>query len=231
MNETARGVSVIIPAYNAAAYLGEALASLGLQKHPRLEVLIVDDGSQEDLAPIVRASPRPARLIRRAHAGVAKARNAGLAATSHPLIVFLDADDLLLPEGLDRLLAASLANPALPIVHGRMRKFRDVPGQNGNAGHRELAEAIHGIILGSMLLCRVDVERIGGFREDVPVGEDSDLLVRLEQAGVRRLPIEDEVLLLRRGHAGLSRRAGTAAHEHAWLKNARDRARGNRARG
>src|SRR5471030_1540460 len=92
--QTSPDISVIIPAYRAAAYLGAALASVAGQTGVALEIVVVDDGSPEDLAPIVGAAAHPVRLIRQPYRGVAAARNAGFGATSAPYIAFLDADDL-----------------------------------------------------------------------------------------------------------------------------------------
>jgi glycosyltransferase involved in cell wall biosynthesis len=231
MKDITVGVSVIIPAYNAAAYLGEALASLAGQDHPTLEILVVDDGSQEDLEPFVRGSPRPARFIRQANKGPAAARNLGLKATSHPYVAFLDADDLWLPGGLDRMVAAASVDANRQIIHGRARRFHVIVDEEGRGVSRRSAEARHELALGSMLLRRGDIERIGGFREDFGYGEDADLLSRLEQAGVTRHLMEDEVLLWRRGHAGLTLRFGRAAQERAWFRIARDRVKGRRKQG
>ena len=90
-------VSVIIPAYNAKATIGEALRSAQRQRYHTLEIVVVDDGSDDGtdaiVAEVASADPR-ITLIRQANAGVAAARNAGLAAARGGLIAPLDADDL-----------------------------------------------------------------------------------------------------------------------------------------
>ncbi|SEE13503.1 Glycosyltransferase involved in cell wall bisynthesis [Rhizobiales bacterium GAS188] len=90
-------VSVIIPAYNARATIAQTLRSAQLQRYPALEIIVVDDGSQDGtdaiVADMARDDPR-VTLIRQANAGVAAARNAGLTATRGQLIAPLDADDL-----------------------------------------------------------------------------------------------------------------------------------------
>lgn len=101
-------ISVIIPAYNAAATIAGTLASVRAQSHRRWEAIVVDDGSRdataEMVARIAADDPR-IRLVTQTNAGVAAARNRGLAEASGALIAPLDADDLWHPEKLARQLA------------------------------------------------------------------------------------------------------------------------------
>jgi len=98
-------VSVIIPAYNAAATITQTLASAQAQTHADIEILVVDDGSTDDTPAMVQhlaaADPR-IRLIRQANAGVAAARNRGWREAQGDLLAFLDADDLWAPAKIER---------------------------------------------------------------------------------------------------------------------------------
>ncbi|MEB3295332.1 MAG: glycosyltransferase family A protein [Synechococcales bacterium] len=124
-------VSVVIPAYNAEAYLAKTIASVLQQTYTKLEILVVDDGSRDQTAAIVEQmaqqhypqtvpaepgnSPNPARpitLLQQSNAGVAKARNLGLEAAQGEWIAPLDADDLWTPDYLEKLVHCSLASPA-----------------------------------------------------------------------------------------------------------------------
>jgi glycosyltransferase involved in cell wall biosynthesis len=107
-------VSVITPAFNAAPWIGEAIASVQAQSHPRWELLIVDDGSTDSTAEIVAeyaAADGRIHLFRQANSGLpAIARNRALAEATGDWIAFLDSDDLWLPEKLEaqlRLMAGS----------------------------------------------------------------------------------------------------------------------------
>ncbi|HYV87216.1 MAG TPA: glycosyltransferase family A protein [Candidatus Polarisedimenticolia bacterium] len=221
-------ISVIIPAFRAAAYLATALASATGQTGVSLEIVVVDDGSPEDLAPIVNAASQPVRLIRQAHRGVAAARNTGFEATTAPYLAFLDADDLWCPGALACMLAAARADGDARIIHGRAQVFLDDGEQQ--AGKRELSPPHHFLSLGSMLLTRRQIELVEGFREEMAYGEDSDLVARLGQAGVGRHMIDDVIQHVRRGIDGLSRRSGLAAQQQAWLQIARKLAETNRRR-
>lgn len=106
---TAPTVSVIIPAYNAHAFVGRTLASLRAQTFTDFEAIVVDDGSKDATAEIVQAiveaDPR-FRLIRQANAGVAAARNRALADARGRYVANLDSDDLWRPQFLERTVAA-----------------------------------------------------------------------------------------------------------------------------
>src|SRR5688572_12769309 len=84
-------VAVVITAYNGGQFLDDALRSVAMQTHPVDEVIVVDDGSQEDLSPFVARYPG-VRLIRQHNQGPSAARNAGLAAATSDHILFLDVD-------------------------------------------------------------------------------------------------------------------------------------------
>ena len=103
------GISVIIPAFNAAATIGETLSSALAQTRPPMEIIVVDDGSHDDTAAIVArmaaAHPR-IKLLRQANAGQILARNAAIAASRGDFIAPLDADDLWHPRYLEKVTAA-----------------------------------------------------------------------------------------------------------------------------
>jgi glycosyltransferase involved in cell wall biosynthesis len=101
-------ISVVIPAYNAASTITNTLNSARAQSHKNLEIVVVDDGSRDSTASLVATiaaqDPR-VRLVRQTNAGVARARNRGIAETRAELIAFLDADDLWHPLKLERQLS------------------------------------------------------------------------------------------------------------------------------
>jgi glycosyltransferase involved in cell wall biosynthesis len=102
-------VTVVIPAYNAAATIGETIRSVRAQTHARLEILIVDDGSSDATAEIVQshmASDARIRLLRQANGGVASARNLGWQQAAAELIAFVDSDDLWSADKIEKQLAA-----------------------------------------------------------------------------------------------------------------------------
>ena len=99
-------VSVVIPLYNKRSHIRRAIDSVLGQSHQDFEIVVVDDGSTDGGADIVRAIGDPRiRLIRQNNSGVSVARNRGVEDSSHPVVAFLDADDEWLPEFLARALS------------------------------------------------------------------------------------------------------------------------------
>lgn len=185
------GISVIVPTYNCARFLGEALASVRAQTHPVRDVIVVDDGSTDDTAQVlsaaVAADPHLI-VLRQANAGVARARNAGVARAGGALLAFLDADDVWAPEKLSRQMALWDGRAAL--VHTDRRNVGErgsLPelASQGYALHRgdvfeRLLTAGNFITCSTVLMRRDVFERVGGFttHPDIPVCEDWDLWLR-----------------------------------------------------
>ncbi|MBK8901209.1 MAG: glycosyltransferase family 2 protein [Anaerolineaceae bacterium] len=113
-------VSIVMPAYNAAETIAEAIVSVQAQTMPHWELIVVDDGSTDETAAVVMdfaARDERVRLLRQANRGACAARNAGLKVVKHEWMMFFDADDLLLPHHLQRLTAVAASDPSLDAVH------------------------------------------------------------------------------------------------------------------
>ena len=180
-------VSVVIPAFNAGAFLGDAISSVLSQGGPSLELIVVDDGSTDSTAAVGGSFPE-VRLISRANGGIGAARNTGLREASAPLVAFVDADDTW-PAGRLKALMAALTE-GLDAVFGQVVQF------GGGRGETAPQPAL---LAGTMLIRRDAVARIGYFDETVKVGEFIDWWARAEEAGVRWKQIP-EIVLRRRIH-------------------------------
>src|SRR5262245_43212492 len=99
---TSPTISTIIPAYRAAHTIARALASVLGQTYPSNEILVVDDGSPDDIAGAVRPYGERVTLLRKPNGGAASARNLGLDRARGDLVAFLDADDYWEPHKLER---------------------------------------------------------------------------------------------------------------------------------
>ncbi|MBK6472936.1 MAG: glycosyltransferase family 2 protein [Betaproteobacteria bacterium] len=201
-------ISVVIPAYNAAATLARALDSVLAQTHPALEVVVVDDGSADNTGEVVagyasHGGPTPVRYLRQANAGPSAARNRGVEAARGEWIAFLDADDWYYPERLARHAQMIQADPALDFLVGNF----DYRGSDGtlmqasmtdSALGRELLAAhgpqgqatIEGAALARYMveqfsdtrmltLPRATFVELGGFPLDLRICEDVVFLLRL----------------------------------------------------
>src|SRR5918995_6377717 len=111
-------VSVVIPCYNQAHFLGEAIVSVLAQSYPRFEIIVVDDGSTDD-TPEVAARYPGVRYVYQNNQGVSAARNSGLARSEGEYVVFLDADDRLLPEALETGLKCLKTHSGCAFASGR----------------------------------------------------------------------------------------------------------------
>jgi hypothetical protein len=112
-------VSIVIPCFRQAHFLADAIESVLRQTYERFEVLVVNDGSPDDTAAV--ASRFPVRYVEQENAGLAGARNAGLDRAHGEFVVFLDADDRLLPDALRINASRLLQDPSLAFVAGASR--------------------------------------------------------------------------------------------------------------
>ena len=183
-------VSVVVPTYNHAAHVVSAVESALGQTRPPREVIVVDDGSPDDtgerLAPLAAAGR--IRYVRQANAGVAAARNAGAALATGDRLLFLDDDDLLRPDALERLVAVAERDPDLALVHGDVLIFDGPPPAFAPAADEPVVEPcdrlaflVHNRIdsPGQALLRRDAFAAVGGFDATVWGADDWDLWVRL----------------------------------------------------
>ncbi len=187
-------VSVIIPARNAARTLAETLDSLLQQTFISWEALVIDDGSTDSTAAVVeRYAARDQRfnLHREGGVGAAGARNAGISVAQYRHLLFLDADDWLLPLHLDRLTAAFREDPLLDVAvcgwaHVTPAREFVFEQSDGNIGDlfEEHAQYCYSLIH-TYLLDRAVVEEAGGFDTSFESCEDWDLFQRIARTGAR----------------------------------------------
>ena len=116
-------ISVVIPAYNAASFIAETIASAYAQTHAPLEVIVVDDGSVDDTAQV--ATALGCRVIRQANGGVCAARNAGVLAATGEWIALLDHDDIWLPAKLARQVQAAELCPDIAMFATDFLRMHD----------------------------------------------------------------------------------------------------------
>ena len=227
-------VSVIVPACNAEPYLREAVQSVLRQTHERLELVLVDDGSTDGtpaLADALAASDPRVRVLHQRNGGLSAARNAGLAAAKGDLVCFLDADDALLPDKLERQLRFLELFPGCDLVFSdfyvgdeQLTPTFLVCTRPPPIPMRELLA--YGNWFGPMspLLRARLVARVGPFDEQLRAAEDWDYWVRASRCGTfSYLPGPVAVY---RTHPGQMHRDG--AH---MLRNQREALAKNFARG
>jgi glycosyltransferase involved in cell wall biosynthesis len=185
-------IAVIIPAYNVAPFLGEAIASVVHQTYPDWSLTVVDDGSTDDISAVVRRfSDHRIRFIRQSNAGVSVARNAGFRAAGDTAdaYLFLDGDDWLAAEALSTLAAALEDSPWAIAAHGRYARVAADGSQHPASPSPEgcLLEQLltRNLFIngGHLLIRREGLDAAGPFRCDLNYGEDWELWTRLALAG------------------------------------------------
>ena len=189
-------VSVIVPFFNAVPMLTELIGSTVAQKGIESDIVAIDDGSTDNSLSFARGFEPAIRVLTGSNRGVSAARNRGIAETAGEWIVFLDADDLLVPGTLRRRLETAEATGADVVVcdwqeffdrgdgavEGAVRSI-DVAALAADA---EIACATHVWATTAALMYRRGlVEKIGGFREDLPVIQDARFLFDAAYHGAR----------------------------------------------
>lgn len=177
-------VSVVIPAFNAQAFIAEAIESVLAQDHGPVGVVVVDDGSTDGTAEV--ASRYPVEVVSQENAGQAAARNTGVATTQGPFVSFLDADDMWMPSKLSTEVAHLLTHPDLDYVLVRMQRSL-LPGAPWPPGTpaRWFDEPQPGTLPSAGLVRRAVLERIGPFDTRYRHGSDTEWQARAADAGVR----------------------------------------------
>jgi glycosyltransferase involved in cell wall biosynthesis len=214
-------ISVVIPVYNGAAYVGEAIASVRAQSPTVTEIIVVDDGSTDGSA-AVAGKIAGVRVVTQENAGQAAARNRGAELAQDGWLAFLDADDLWAPGKLALQLDAFEQDPKLDLVFGHALQFR-----HGEQTIPEMpALPMPAYLPGAMLLKRETFLRVGGYRSDWKVGEVVEWYARTLDLGLRTACLP-EVLLYRRVHGdNLGVRERGSRHDYARvLKHVLDRRR------
>jgi glycosyltransferase involved in cell wall biosynthesis len=193
-------ISVLIPAYNAAPYLGEAIESVLAQTYRPLDVIVVDDGSDDDTAGVARAYGDRIRFASQQRGGGGSARNTAVGLARGSYFAFLDADDRFLPEKLEHQLGALNLDPELDMVFGHVREFisPELPAE-AREGIRRPAEPSPWTAPNVMLVRRESFECVGPFATDLRVGETVDWYARAIDAGLKGLTLP-ELVLERRLH-------------------------------
>ncbi len=217
-------ISVLVPCYNAARYLADALDSaLGQSPRPA-EVIVVDDGSTDRSAEVARRYAADVVCVRQPNLGISAARNRALSLARGGMLAFLDADDVWPPGSLAVRHAALCADAALGCVFGLVQQF--VSADAGGSGADQPAP-LTGRLAGTMLARRWAVERVGAFDARLRTGETLDWMARLDESGIpwQRVPA---VVLRRRIHRGNTMLTHAAGH-HDYLTVLRAALRRRRA--
>jgi glycosyltransferase involved in cell wall biosynthesis len=202
------GLSLIIATYNRGALIADTLESVRCQETLPDEVIVVDDGSTDDTADFVAKNFPEVRVVRKPNGGTSSARNVGANAASGPWLIFLDHDDLLLPNAIKALVDLAERFPEAVSLHAdhiyenlangerlenhhhtipAFKRLLDtqVHRKQGNSrlyGFPLYRSLLRGNLLQQPFAVRKEAfDRLGGYSEDIRYCEDWDLYLRLTQ--------------------------------------------------
>lgn len=184
-------VSVVMPAYNRAKYIGAAIESVTAQSYSNWRLHIIDDGSTDETAVIVRQQAHDEPRIHysyQSNAGQSAARNRALESATGKYVCFLDSDNLWMPDKLKQQVQLAEGNPAYDVFYGETTVISDT-GEvlQANRVRRWSGKVTEQLLKGNFvnfntsLVRRSALERSGGFDEALRSGEDFDLWLRLSR--------------------------------------------------
>jgi glycosyltransferase involved in cell wall biosynthesis len=176
-------VGVIIPCFNQKDFLAGAIESAMEQRPRPWEIIVVDDGSSDDLRQVVSNYPQ-IHFIQQDNRGLAGARNSGLKAASSDKLIFLDSDDRLLPGAIESGLACFRHAPDAGFVYGAHRIVRGseyIRTYFPVSTYRDLLQCNWVGMIATAMFDRAKLLEIGGFDESLAMCEDWDAFLRLSQ--------------------------------------------------
>jgi len=205
-------VSIIIPSYNSARYIVQAVESALAQTHPAVEVIVVDDGSTDATQQALAPYRSRIACLHQTNRGPAAARNAGLRIAQGAYLLFLDSDDLLVPTSVAAKVSFLEQHPQYGLVYSAWKQIND----DGSRVLGEVRPACQGDVLaallrreffffpGSALIRRACLDRVGAFDETAYGTEDADLWIRLARAGYAFGYIDEPLFVYRFHNASIT---------------------------
>jgi glycosyltransferase involved in cell wall biosynthesis len=183
--------------YNRESCVNDSIGSVLSQTYSALECVVIDDGSTDSTRNVVEAAfgtDARVTVLVRSHAGVSAARNHGIAASRGSFLTFLDSDDVMTPDRIERQIAC-LSDGSFDAVMGCQQVMPgDGPLPDWVERDRDAWNRPYHM---SILTAKERVLAIGGFDERLEVGEDIDFVVRLAAAGARIAYLEETIVIRR----------------------------------
>ncbi len=226
MSNTAPLISVIIPLYNDAPFIQEAITSVLSQGIEKIEVIVIDDGSTDNFEEKINGIHDPrVQLIKQVNSGAAEARNNGIRNAKGEFIAFLDADDMWAANKLKSQLDVLTKQSKVHMVFGQVKEFYD-SSINGHTDLQKDVKTFVGYSPITLLISKRDFLKVGDFQSKWKVAEFIDWYDRAKHMGLTEIVLPD-VLAFRRIHEGnLNRLHRPDAKQYvAVLKEALDRRR------
>ncbi|MCB0209231.1 MAG: glycosyltransferase family 2 protein [Anaerolineae bacterium] len=206
-------VSVIMPVYNGAVFLAEAIENLRQQQYEPLEIIIVDDGSTDNTGQIVAGLGSDIRYVCQTNQGPAAARNHGLQLATGEVIAFLDVDDLWTEHWLSTQVGFLAAHPAVDVVQGLIQELQLVTGST----FEPVADPYYSVNLGSAIYRRRVFDWVGLFDETLHYNEDTDWFIRAWDKNVSKTQLAEVALFYRKHEGNMTNGGNSKQSGFVWL--------------
>jgi glycosyltransferase involved in cell wall biosynthesis len=213
-------ISIVIPSYNGAAFLTEAVDSALNQTYHPTEVIIVDDGSTDDTRSVLERYGDRIRYVYQKNRGLAGARNSGIMVSNGSFLAFLDSDDVWFPEKLEKQYPFFLRDQRIGLVHSDVYDWYPERGEKAinNCGRHcfdgDCLSQLYKenrVLPSSVVLKKHCIDSVGVFDEKLRSAEDWDLWIRVARRFL--FGYVDEPLVLYRQHIGNMSRNYALMHE------------------
>jgi len=197
MNKGRSSYSVIIPVFNGEKYLDEAISSVLAQTLKPEEIIIVDDGSTDSTAEVVKKYHGSVHYSYQSNKGAAAARNTGLRMAQCDFISFIDADDIWVMDKIEKQMRLFEQHPEAEIIIGLLMPV------SAKAPGRDISKLAKKNLLlpslGSSLIRKTVFEKIGNFDEQLALAEDTDWFFRARESGITVF-VQNEIVQYYRIH-------------------------------
>jgi glycosyltransferase involved in cell wall biosynthesis len=206
-------ISIIIPVFNSEKYITETLNSVFDQGLDNLEVICVDDGSNDRSAELIKTYEKPVTYIYQQNQGAPAARNTGIARATAPIIGLLDSDDTYALDSLKKRFNILENNKETMAVIGKT-KFLFMEGHNRDKWNISENDApVYNTLYGSGLYRKELFETIGKFDEHFRLSDDFDWFTRLRESGLPVIYMEETTLYYRQHNSNMTKDADLMKHD------------------
>lgn len=223
-------VSVIVPVYNGEAFVADAISSILRQNYVPMEIIVVDDGSTDKTAAIVKSFPE-ITYIYQENRGAPAARNRGLQIAKGDIIGFLDADDLWSDNKINLQLSLFRKEPSTEIVVGYTQRMQLIKTMNKKHYFRNYSDPVLGMDFIAALVRQSVFDKVGPIDETFLHCDDWDWFMRAKELGITMLVHREVVRYYRRHDNNITNKTTSENHYSVMmLKRSLDRRRSEKKR-
>lgn len=208
-------VSTIVPVFNGAPYVAEALESIFAQTYPPFEIIVIDDGSTDATPAVLARFADRAHVVRQPNAGPAAARNHGLRLASGELIAFLDADDLWHTDKLLRQATFLAERSEVPgcVTHAQNFWISELSEEAEQLRDHRIAKPLPGYLASTLVVRRAAFDTVGLFDAELGFGHSTDWFLRAAACGLVLAEIPEVLYYRRLHHTNRSRQLGEQSRD------------------